>query len=616
LFGGLGLGAWSVIERVRIVRFKRFADHTFDLSGQTILLAGQNNSGKTTLLQAISAWNLALRRWLADRKEGRKNRISVVLDEFTALPLREMNLLWLNRHTARLTAEKRMPRPAPVFVEVTATPGARVAESLTMEFQYANEKLVYVRPVIGPERPEIQQQIPDFVKALNVVHVPPFSGIGTQEQRYTPGIQNKYIGEGKPGEIVRNLLLDICPASAGGTDSARETPAWNDLKADILRLFQYELLQPQFSDAQPYILCEYRPPARPDERSSRRPKFDIANAGSGFHQVLLLLSFFYARPSSVMLLDEPDAHLHFILQGEIFDHLRSVAQRRNCKLIIATHAEKLLADTEPEQIISFVGAMPRRLVAPGEKRRLQDALKRLTALDLVQADHVQAVLYVEDESDFKILREWAEILDHPARSFLRFPYVVSLLGKGNLDQAKQHFQCLTLARPELQGACVIDRDSATGELADAVPRGLRLVRWPRYEIENYLLVPALVKRLFQSAEDLFTRQIAERDARMVDEEFARNFPAGIDYLSDLPALRDLKASDFLVELLAKTSQPLPKRDLFMLAKLANRDEIHPDVRHVLDAIASIMPATMPSEEANAVPSDLNGVGDESPNDEA
>ncbi|HUY32759.1 MAG TPA: AAA family ATPase [Pirellulales bacterium] len=591
-----------MISRVRVVRFKRFSDQTFDLSGNSVLLAGPNNSGKTTLLHAIAAWNLALKRWFAERgPSGGKRRISVVLDEFTALPLREMNLLWLNRHTARRVPEQKQPKPAPIYVEVIVGQGERVEESLTMEFMYANEKLVYIRPVQSPDVPEPVADFPDFAKSLNVVHVPAFSGIGTQEPRHSPGMQNKLVGEGKPGEVVRNLLLEIWEASKS---EASRNP-WKDLANDIERLFQCELLPPDFSGARPYIVCEYRPKANPADKAARPPKLDIANAGSGFHQVLLLLSFFHARRSSVLLLDEPDAHLHFILQREIFDHLRMVANRRNCKLIIATHAEVLLAGEEPEQIISFVGRTPRRLLRPEEKRRLQESLRRLTALDLLQADHVRAVLYVEDESDHKLLREWANVLGHPAARFLQFPFVVPLHGKGNLDEAKKHFQCLKLAQPEILGLCVVDRDSGPAVAPLGVPTGLALRRWQRYEIENYLLFPTLLKRYVQHHDD--AALFAVSDEESIDDGFHENFPTGIDFRKDIPALRDLKASDFLVNLLAKTRFPLPKRDLFMLAQVMDRDEVHPDVVMMLDAISAILPGSVPNVEANVAPADEDGV---------
>ncbi|HET6880509.1 MAG TPA: AAA family ATPase [Pirellulales bacterium] len=594
-----------MITRVRVVRFKRFADQVFDLTGTSILLAGPNNSGKTTLLHAIAAWHLALKRWLAERgKSGGKRRISVVLDEFTALPLREMNLLWLNRHTARKVPGKKQPTSAPIYIQVTSAVGRRVEESLTIEFMYANEKMVYVRPVMAPDDPQPIDELPEFAQDLNVVHVPAFSGIGTQEPRHAPGIQHKLVGEGKPGEIVRNLLLEIWEAS----EKKPGNPPWKELQGDIERLFQCELLPPEFSDARPYVVCEYRPKPNPADRSSRPPKLDIANAGSGFHQVLLLLAFFHARRAAVLLLDEPDAHLHFILQREIFDHLRLVAHRRSCKLIVATHAEVLLSGEEPEQIISFIGQSPRRLLRPEDKQRVQEALRRLTALDLLQADHVRAVLYVEDESDYKLLHSWANVLKHRAADFLRFPYVVPLHGKGNFDEAKKHFQCLRLAQEQIRGLAIVDRDAADQVREWSAPAGLAMFLWGRYEIENYLLMPTLIKRYLQSrhAEGAL---FAQPDEQLVDDEFAANFPAGIDFLKDIPALRDLKASDFLVHLLGKTQFPLPKRDLYMLADIATPDEIHFDVVKALDHIAAILPGTVPSIEANAAPIDVNGTDD-------
>lgn len=603
-----------MIKRVRLVRFKRFEHEIFNLSGQAVILAGPNNSGKTTLLQAISTWSLALTRWRLEsgRTTVRTRRISVVLDEFTALPLREMNLLWLNRHVARRDTGAKTPKAAPIFIEATVEVAPGDEQSLAIELLYANEKLVYVRPVKSPEDPQPPPVLPSFAETFQVVHVPPFSGFGTQEPRHSVGIQSKLIGEGRAGEIVRNLVLEIWEASGRRVDAS----PWTDLSGNLLRLFQCEILPPQFSDAQPYIVCEYRPRLQ-GTRGQRGAKLDIANAGSGFHQVLLLLAFFYARPSSVLLLDEPDAHLHFILQREIFDLLRNVAQERNCKLIIATHAEVLLAGAEPEQIVSFVGDRPQRLMNQHQKTALTDALRVLTSLDLLQASHVGAILYVEDESDYKLLREWATVLDHSAHSFLSFPYVWPLRGKGNIGEAKRHFSSLRLAAPEIRGLCILDRDRQEGPADQDAPRGLEIVRWPRYEIENYLLNPAILNRFVERPSDLFNFKSLEEDRKIVDESFGANFPATIDWLGDSAVLRDLKASDFLVGVLGRTTRPLQKGELYMLAAKTLPSEIHDDVRQMLDKVTSIVPGVVPMLTANASPEDPNGITEMvGPNDES
>ena len=60
------------------------------------------------------------------------------------------------------------------------------------------------------------------------------------------------------------------------------------------------------------------------------PRFDISSAGRGFQQVLMLLAFLNTRPATVLLLDEPDAHLHLILRFPVcerLDHLQRTCYR-------------------------------------------------------------------------------------------------------------------------------------------------------------------------------------------------------------------------------------------------------------------------------------------------
>jgi len=592
-----------MITQVEVSHFKRFGEHEIiDLSGDVLLLAGPNNSGKSTALQAIAAWNLALQRWLAERgKRQSKRRISLTADEFTALPLREMNLLWEDRRTAvakktkdgKLTSEAR-----PIIITLRGETAGEAWE-LSIEFLYASQKLIWARPINLKNPSETSPVIPVGAQQLNVVHIPPFSGLETEEPFRDIGIQNRLIGQGRPGEIVRNLLWNLW--------NQPNKDAWQSLIHDVKNLFGYELQPPIYGAAQPFIVCEYRPSSR---KGHRAPKLDIANAGSGFHQVLLLLAFFYAKPATTLLLDEPDAHLHFILQREVFNHLQAVANERGCQLIVATHAESLLDSAEPSSILSFF-KHPHRLQSRTQVKDLQSALHRLSNTDLLQGDHVGAVLYVEDETDSRILVEWANILDHPAQNFFKFPFIYPMGGAGELSEVKRHFSALRIAFPEIRGICVLDRDKGSAPESEDFPNGLTLLRWNRYEIENYLLNPEIIKRFLQQGNPLapangdqpalpmVSAETIEQDLEKVDQAFARQGLANLDYLSDeVQILRDLKASELLVKIFSETHRKLAKRDLYLVARTMNREEIHPNAVAKLNAISSMLPASVEEEIEN------------------
>ena len=51
-----------MITKVTIENFKRFSQQEFTLS-ESIVLAGPNNAGKSTLLQALATWSMTLERW-------------------------------------------------------------------------------------------------------------------------------------------------------------------------------------------------------------------------------------------------------------------------------------------------------------------------------------------------------------------------------------------------------------------------------------------------------------------------------------------------------------------------------------------------------------------------
>ena len=547
-----------MIRRITIKHFKRFRDQTFELA-DSVVLAGPNNSGKTSLLQAISAWKLGLDRWSAQRSGSgavKRSGVPISRADFTAVPLREMNLLWEGRKVTGPGGVAGGARPIEIAVE-----GEEDGKRWTcaLEFQYANREQVYIRPSIakGSDRAAIRDFPPDAAGNLSVVHVPPLSGIEREEPRRERGMQDLLIGQGRPGEILRNLLWEI---------SEDHTEYWPEFSSHVRDLFGVTLDRPSYSPAQSFIVCEYT-------ADSSRP-LDLSNAGSGTLQVLLVLAFLYARPASLILLDVPDAHQHVILQKQVYALVRKIARQRGGQVIFATHSEVILDATEPSRVLGFIGKSPALLAHTTERDQLREALKRLTTTDILLGQEVGAVLYVEGESDERILAEWSRILDHPARTFFERPFV-RWLGGRSLKEAKDHYFALRAAFPDIRGVCLLDGDNRDEADEETTSSGLLILRWHRYEIENYLLQPEAIKRFVGDS---------SLDSH-VDEAFWKQVPRSTDLFSDHVSLNRVKAShEFLVPLLEKI-RPTPKRDLYLLAAELHRDEIHPEAVRTLGRVA-------------------------------
>jgi len=453
-----------MIREVVLRRFKRFEEQRFPLSGN-VVLAGQNNSGKTTVLQAISAWSLAFQQWRLlndfNKHGGAYSKKPLARQAFNAVPLRAFDLLWHDRDTA-----------GSIEIEVIFEDGG----SLCMEILPDSTEQIYVRPRRDASRDLVQRDL------VPVTYVSSVDGLEIEE----PAINNPewiatLLGRQRPGSILRNLLLNVSA-----------TPAWDRLRSSVRRLFGVDLLVPQtFGGA---IVCEFQ---KPDETFM----LDIMGAGSGFHQVLLLLSTLYSRPGAVLLIDEPDAHLHVFLQDTIFSELRSVAAESNSQIIIATHSEIIFRSVPPERLLVMMGT-PRRISDTAEREQLAKAMGVLEQVDIVQALQAPGVMYLEGYTDLNLLRAWATTLDHPSLEFLdREPFWKPLVWEARDMaagiKADDHYKALKLVRDDMTAIRLIDMDGRNrGMPADTAPRrgSMNRIMWERYETESYLVHPAALGR--------------------------------------------------------------------------------------------------------------------------
>ena len=559
------------IDRVKVRYFKQFEDCVFDLSDH-VILAGPNNSGKTTLLQAVAVWHLALQKWLAERgpssKAKKRAGIPVTRSDFTALPLREMNLLWTDTSVSLKKDDAEFEKPG--FPRVMAITLECQAEGnrwdFTFEFRHQSREQIYVKPSESNV-----DEVPDSVKDLRVVHVPPFSGIGAEETHYDRPYQDRLIGQGKAGDILRNLLLEI--------HQQDDKTKWKTLCEEIEQIFRYRLLPPEY-EGKPFILCDYLPGVPKSKGRDGLHRLDIASAGSGFHQVLLLLGFFYARPASILLLDEPDAHLHVILQKQIYDRLRRIAEDNSCQLIIATHSEVLIDNTSPEMILSFYEE-PHRLITDTERDQVREALKRLTSMDILLADRAPGALYLEGGTDFNLLKAWAGVLDHPLRKwFDETPFWHSNQGR-NPQEARGHLFALRAVEPNMKGFLLLDGDNRNLPDREVAADGLVVGRWNRYEAESYLLHPEALRRFIEMRGAWLMAQQYLED--QLPPAVLRSPLEDHEYLLNTPASKVL-----LPELFRAAGVSISKQEYYRVAEQMKPEEIAPEINQMLDAIREVI----------------------------
>ena len=129
-------------------------------------------------------------------------------------------------------------------------------------------------------------------------------------------------------------------------DAGHET--WKQLCDRIQALFGVELQSPKHVAERGEIMMEYKEP--------NGVRLDLSASGRGLQQTLLLLAHLHANPKTVLLLDEPDAHLEILRQRQIYQILTETADRLGAQVIAASHSEVVLNEAATRgQVIAFVG---------------------------------------------------------------------------------------------------------------------------------------------------------------------------------------------------------------------------------------------------------------------
>jgi energy-coupling factor transporter ATP-binding protein EcfA2 len=493
-------GAPLRLRRIRLSDILGFKDATIYPSNFSVLV-GANNSGKSSLMRAVSFAQTLLRVHVE-----RMTDAEVILArgrnlDDSLLPVPEVKDLWFGGIRRRgndwVMAE----------VELEFESGRTIGFGLKGPFGHATSRL------LGDSR-RIPREDFDRLTSFPIVYVPSSVGVVDREEYRTPARIGSLIAGGRAHEVLRNLLLDL-----------HQNGRLNEVADVLARYFEGIIDSVSFDlGSDEYIHVSYK------EDSDH----DLFSAGAGFLQVLQLITFLVHERPGILLVDEPDAHLHSSLQRLVVDVLRQASQELGLQVLLATHSKEIVNYVDPGELL-VIDRKQTELRGLGEHESAISILESLGSVDSIDAYQVitrRKVLLVEGGSDQRTLRALAAKRDsHVFEGTDRL--VVIETGGESTPTAKSDLKILeTMMGNEVQSLQLLDRDARLQQFIDEAeersPRPLHI--WRRDAIESYLVVPSAIARLVHHRKpeldpddvaDFVERTCAEVVEELRDETFDR-----------------------------------------------------------------------------------------------
>lgn len=326
-----------MIQKVILKNFK-IHKHTEIVFDQMLsILTGENNSGKTSLLEALlifqECYNSTLHKIARSNSSSVRDRILKVGD----YDFRDRYIATFHSVRSEDYYELFHQNTDTFEINVTLKIEDKFIEIKFKVEKARSETAYHVIPSIDASS---LQNLNEFnpEQFIFFIKSSPISSIVRNEPFYTPKMLEKYIFENSNLLIMRNRLLKI--------KNQNKLLELQSQIAYILDLEGFELDINYNMNKDLYIEANFTTKKMQEYQ-------DIALLGSGTLQiieVLISLNLESTHSVRVALLDEPDSHLHRKLQSQLLFKLREISHN-GIQIIITTHNEQIVSSAKLEEIL-------------------------------------------------------------------------------------------------------------------------------------------------------------------------------------------------------------------------------------------------------------------------
>lgn len=588
------------IKKVVLKNFKRFKNNTIELKPNVLLSVGGNNAGKSTLLHALATWEYCKTVLQIEKGQEsiyetfRGNGLGVTIDDFTPLNIPSFKYLWTN-----LSPSSGYTLTIDCFWDIDD-----IERHLEIGLAFNQERLLIKK---------LSSNLSAGIAIPRIAYLPTFAGIVSKEQWFTVGYRNKLVGQGLAGSVIRNQIMELFLMNEkirkekkgerrrikdNDLVYIRQNDPYELLNQVLFRIFHLNLYPKRFNESYHTHVQINLKKGELDDHNRFRPysgynERDIMVEGSGFLQWLSVYTFALSPQIDILLLDEPDAHLHCSLQKNLMQELRTIAQNKNKQIIVATHSPEVIKDFDYESILFIKEGHPAYLTNEEQKAVVLNNIgtEYFPLIDSIITN--KHILFVENESDAKYLETFCNKFNVWPNNLTIWPT------SAHHKERKEFFLQIKDKIPGLKSLSLQDRDNKNYNDIDAdmnekgmndysEPNGceIRYRTWRRWEMESYLICTRAMARLKHTEQPDKTVDEWEAEIKQyIRDDLSLIIPLDYKQSDKTPQngwMFDRDAKEFVHPVFERFN--LNKYDV---AKEMTEDEIFEDVKTIINEIINL-----------------------------
>lgn len=386
------------VDSIHIENYKSYEKIKYNCNHNFNLIIGENNIGKTSIFDAILLWKMAYLKLITTNKTFFKpvatdRDIILTHEDLTELRFADTQYIF-NNHLKK----------------------CKIGFNLTSKEESFNLVISFERPVGDgayliisnndqyEEFHKFQEYCTDkpfnIINAISTKLSRPIANIVRRESYLNSALVSYKSNTGYPFEVLRNKIINTMD-----TGSKKFSFLEDKLEKILGHSFQIKLKADSSRDRDLYISLTIQ--------QNEGKGVDLSLVGSGVLNLLEILSSLYNKSegANLVLLDEPDSHIHSDIQHKLIGILKD--EIPNNQVFIISHNDKLIYSVDKsERFFIDQESKENGHLDSMEDRQVLKLKNDLSSFpSIIEKNEANRFLFVEDEYDYIYKIAWLKLND-------------------------------------------------------------------------------------------------------------------------------------------------------------------------------------------------------------